>query len=153
MGNSRVCEFSRALPHFIMNKILFAFGILALGAVSARPRYLVIPIEDVEFMENMELPVYSMPGLLHRARRQAPDEPSLSPSEQSFAPAQRRDDGIPAFSIPVEIRQAEDAITAGSNNYAHGSHGPDYVDYGAYTGGYGAFGWYSDHPVGGYHRR
>jgi len=21
------------------------------------------------------------------------------------------------------------------------------VDYGAYTGGYGAFGWYSDHPV------
>ena len=40
-----------------------------------------------------------------------------------------------------------------SNNYAHGSHGPDYVDYGAYTGGYGAFGWYSDHPVGGYHRR
>ena len=39
-----------------------------------------------------------------------------------------------------------------SNNYAHGSHGPDYVDYGAYTGGYGAFGWYSDHPVGGgYH--
>ena len=40
-----------------------------------------------------------------------------------------------------------------SNNYAHGSHGPDYVDYGAYTGGYGAFGWYSDHPVGGgYHR-
>jgi len=126
---------------------------LALGAVSARPRYLVIPIEDVEFMENMELPVYSMPGLLHRARRQAPDEPSLSPSEQSFAPAQRRDDGIPAFSIPAEIRQAEDAITAGSNNYAHGSHGPDYVDYGAYTGGYGAFGWYSDHPVGGgYHR-
>ena len=27
--------------------------------------------------------------------------------------AQRRDDGIPAFSIPAEIRQAEDAITAG----------------------------------------
>ncbi len=25
--------------------------------------------------------------------------------------------------------------------------GPDYVDYGAYTGGYGAFGWYTDHPV------
>lgn len=26
--------------------------------------------------------------------------------------------------------------------------GNDYVDYGAYTGGYGAFGWYTDHPVG-----
>ena len=31
--------------------------------------------------------------------------------------------------------------------------GPDYVDYGAYTGGYGAYGWYTDHPVlvSGYH--
>merc|ERR1711936_229820 len=152
---SRACEFSRAVLHINMKQILLVFGVLALGAVSARPRYLVIPIEDVEFMENMELPVYSMPGLLHRTRRQAPDEQIISSSNdaQFIAPAQRRDDGIPAFSIPAEIRQAEDAITAGSNNYAHGSHGPDYVDYGAYTGGYGAFGWYSDHPVGGYHRR
>jgi len=140
-----------------MKQIVLIFGILALGAVSARPRYLVIPIEDVEFMDNMELPVYSMPQLHHRIRRQAPDEQQISAN--SGAPifleqAQRRDDSsIPAFSIPAEIRQAEDAITAGSNNYAHGSHGPDYVDYGAYTGGYGAFGWYSDHPVGGgYHR-
>ena len=33
--------------------------------------------------------------------------------------------------------------------------GPDHVDYGAYTGGYGAFGWYTDHPVllGPGHRR
>ena len=28
--------------------------------------------------------------------------------------------------------------------------GGDYVDYGAYTGSKGAFGWYTDHPVG-YH--
>jgi hypothetical protein len=139
-----------------MKQIVLLFGLLVLGAVSARPRYLVIPIEDVEFMENMELPVYSMPQLHHRIRRQAPDEQQVSGNNGSpvfIEPAQRRDDGIPAFSIPAEIRQAEDAITAGSNNYAHGSHGPDYVDYGAYTGGYGAFGWYSDHPVGGgYHR-
>ena len=89
---------------------------MALGAVSARPRYLVIPIEDVEFMENMELPVYSMPQLHHRIRRQAPDEQQLSANNGSpvfVEPAQRRDDGIPAFSIPAEIRQAEDAITAG----------------------------------------
>ena len=26
--------------------------------------------------------------------------------------------------------------------------GDDYVDYGAYTGKKGAFGWYTDHPVG-----
>ena len=36
-----------------------------------------------------------------------------------------------------------------SNAYSapHASAGPDHVDYGAYTGGYGAFGWYTDHPV------
>ena len=28
-----------------------------------------------------------------------------------------------------------------------GHAGRDHVDYGAYTGGYGAFGWYTDHPV------
>ena len=35
-----------------------------------------------------------------------------------------------------------------SNAYAApAAGGPDHVDYGAYTGGYGAFGWYTDHPV------
>ena len=90
---------------------------MALGVVSARPRYLVIPIEDVEFMDNMELPVYSMPQFHHRVRRQSPDEQQLSSNNGApvfIEPAQRRDDGgIPAFSIPAEIRQAEDAITAG----------------------------------------
>ena len=98
-----------------MYQIILIFGVLALGVVSARPRYLVIPIEDVEFMENMELPVYSMPQLHHRIRRQAPDEQIPSGSQIFIEPAQRRDDphGIPAFSIPAEIRQAEDDITAG----------------------------------------
>jgi len=54
----------------------------------------------------------------------------------------------PVFEIPAELRQAPDAIASGSSAYARSTpHGPDYVDYGAYTGGYGAFGWYSDHPV------
>ena len=37
----------------------------------------------------------------------------------------------------------------------HAGGGVDHVDYGAYTGGYGAFGWYTDHPVflGPGHRR
>ena len=61
------------------------------------------------------------------------------------------------FYVLLEINKIQDIYKIIhlflSNNYAHGSHGPDYVDYGAYTGGYGAFGWYSDHPVGGgYHR-
>ncbi|XP_064089679.1 uncharacterized protein LOC135203708 [Macrobrachium nipponense] len=44
---------------------------------------------------------------------------------------------------------------AGHHGGGYGG-GNDHVDYGAYTGGYGAFGWYSDHPVCincGYHRR
>ena len=86
-----------------------------MGFVSARPRYLVIPIEDVEFMENMELPVYSMPQMHYRVRRQAPDEQGPVGAPVFLEPAQRRDDphAIPAFTIPAEIRQAEDAITAG----------------------------------------
>ena len=39
-------------------------------------------------------------------------------------------------------------LTIFSNAYAApASAVADHVDYGAYTGGYGAFGWYSDHPV------
>lgn len=39
------------------------------------------------------------------------------------------------------------AIYLHFSDYGHANAGPDYVDYGAYTGGYGAFGWYTDHPV------
>ena len=63
--------------------------------------------------------------------------------------------GIELLNVNIYIRNKliQRFFKIFSNNYAHGSHGPDYVDYGAYTGGYGAFGWYSDHPVGGgYHR-
>merc|ERR1712203_617161 len=97
-----------------MKQIIFLIGVVALGVVSARPRYLVIPIEDVEFMDNMQLPVYTMPQLHHRIRRQAPEEQAISANNGApiyVEQAQRRDDGIPAFSIPAEIRQAEDAIT------------------------------------------
>ena len=34
-----------------------------------------------------------------------------------------------------------------SSAYHSAPKGSDYVDYGAYTGKHGAFGWYSDHPV------
>merc|ERR1712127_620639 len=72
------------------------FILAALVAVSAaRPRFLVIPIEDVDFEGSRgQLPVYRMPQLARQAR---------------MASAQ-----------------------SGSNA------GPEYVDYGAYTGGYGS---------------
>ncbi|XP_076063314.1 uncharacterized protein LOC143038196 isoform X2 [Oratosquilla oratoria] len=42
---------------------------------------------------------------------------------------------------------AEGVIAQSSNSHPHASGQNDHVDYGAYTGGHGAFGWYSDHPV------
>merc|ERR1719260_468884 len=94
-------------------------ALAALVAVSTgAPRYLVIPIEDVDFgNSNLRLPVYRMPAGLARQAR-AYQEPNF------------------------------DAAPAASNAYAApAAAGPDHVDYGAYTGGYGAFGWYTDHPV------
>lgn len=46
------------------------------------------------------------------------------------------------------MNKGEEPIPAASGAGSYG--GNDYVDYGAYTGGYGAFGWYTDHPVGNY---
>ncbi|KAI9552737.1 hypothetical protein GHT06_020617 [Daphnia sinensis] len=84
-----------------------------IAAASARPRFLAIPIEDIQFVSG--------------------------PS--SFNPAHHR-----------VARQANtdhhEPVPAASGGYPSG--GSDAVDYGAYTGSHGAFGWYSDHPVGNY---
>ena len=94
---------------------------MVVASVSAAPRYIVLPIEDVDLsaLVGQTLPVYRMPGLVRQAR-QVEDQ--------------------------MELR---DNQAAGSNAYGApaGPAGPDHVDYGAYTGGYGAFGWYTDHPV------
>jgi len=41
--------------------------------------------------------------------------------------------------------QKDPLVASGTGHHSH--HPYEYVDYGAYTGGWGAFGWYSDHPV------
>merc|ERR1719266_411284 len=109
---------------------LFLSLAVVVASVSAAPRYIVLPIEDVDLsaLVGQTLPVYRMPGLMRQAR-QVEDE------MDSFQMAPRRD-----------------SEPAGSNAYgaphaAPAHAGPDHVDYGAYTGGYGAFGWYTDHPV------
>jgi len=72
--------------------------------VSARPRYVAIPLEDVRFFN-------------HRIARQAVYD-------------------------DVEPEPAADTSYGHEPHYGHDSyHGHDNVDYGAYTGGYGAFGW------------
>merc|ERR1711992_7396 len=100
---------------------LFLSLAVVVASVSAAPRYIVLPIEDVDLspLVGQTLPVYRMPGLMRQARQ-------------------------------VEQQEMRgDSQTAGSSAYSApaGPAGPDHVDYGAYTGGYGAFGWYTDHPV------
>jgi len=98
---------------------------------AARPRFLVIPLGDDGMPSNM--PLYQMPGLARQARS-AQEEDSYQSAPDAYGPYDA---------------QPRDAQAAGSNAYAapHAAAGPDHVDYGAYTGGYGAFGWYTDHPV------
>merc|ERR1711970_1236273 len=111
--------------HCLNMKVFIVLTSLIALSTSA-PKYLVIPIEDVDFGSSSlvnKLPIYRLPSLARHARA-AQEEDSYQ-----TAPIRRQD-------------------TASSNAYAAPAPvGPDHVDYGAYTGGYGAFGWYTDHPV------
>merc|ERR1712038_370960 len=111
------------------------------------------------FFYNYEVPVaynpygaYAPMPVVYRYRRSAQQE-QVENRRAGPPPPPIPVPAAPAFEIPAELRQSSDAIASGSNSYGRSTpHGPDYVDYGAYTGGHGAFGWYSDHPVGGgYH--
>merc|ERR1712079_840693 len=106
----------------ITMKVLISLCV-AVAAVSAAPRYLVIPIEDVDMssLAGASIPVFRMPGLARQAR-QVEEEDSYQ-----VAP------------------YAGDSAASGSEAYgaphsAPAHAGPDHVDY-------GAFGWYTDHPV------
>merc|ERR1711872_619930 len=109
-------------------KVLLAITTL-IAVTSCAPRYLVIPIEDVDFDSSSllpSLPVYRIPALARQARA-AQDEDS--------------------YQIAPDPRQYQQDTSASNAYSAPAAGGPDHVDYGAYTGGYGAFGWYTDHPV------
>merc|ERR1712020_735268 len=127
--------------HIITMKLFLSLAVVV-ASVSAAPRYIVLPIEDVDLsaLVGQTLPVYRMPGLMPQARQVEDELDSFQMAPQAL----RRDsepDGSNAYAAP----------------HAAPAHaGPDHVDYGAYTGGYGAFGWYTDHPVllgpgGGHH--
>merc|ERR1711890_112730 len=98
---------------------LFVLAALV-ACASSRPRFLVIPLDDMQDLELIDVmqnfPMYRMPGLARQAR--------AAQEEDSYQSA-------PHFLEPRDTPPAS----------------PDHVDYGAYTGGYGAFGWYTDHPV------
>merc|ERR1719348_145136 len=122
-------------------KVLIALATLVTVSLS-RPRFLVIPMEDVEFGQNMNFPVYRLPTLARQARAAQEDLESAGQDSFQIAP------------LPAQPRQfnaypgtrREDSEAAGSSSYG-APPSKDHVDYGGYTGNYGAFGWYTDHPV------
>merc|ERR1712012_887960 len=61
-------------------KVLISLCV-AVAAVSAAPRYLVIPIEDVDMSSLMgaSIPVYRMPGLARQARSWTRNKTTTSP--------------------------------------------------------------------------
>merc|ERR1711902_214422 len=77
------------------------------------------------------------PGLARQARMAQEEQDSYQSAPFPSQYADARDDSAPAQSGPPAYGAPGPAPHAG----------PDHVDYGAYTGGYGAFGWYTDHPV------
>jgi len=132
-------------PHnsHIMKVFICMSALLAVS--TAMPRFLVIPLEDLEYVPQ-GLPVMYQQGLARQARQAQdgfePNQQYLEDQEQAArrAFARQSEEGI--------YERSDDAAGSASNAYAapHAG-GADHVDYGAYTGGYGAFGWYTDHPV------
>jgi len=140
------------MKQFVLSVVLCAAAASALPA-----RYIIIPLDDVEFVDQ---PAYapsmqqSYPQMMynHRVARQLSEEEPVYSSPISSRPQQvaNRREGIPSFIDAIGaagIPGAADNLASGSSAYSAPPQGVDYVDYGAYTGKHGAFGWYSDHPV------
>merc|ERR1711963_831301 len=84
-------------------KVLISLCV-AVAAVSAAPRYLVIPIEDVDMSSLMgaSIPVYRMPGLARQARQVLDEEQD---NYQSAPYSQDRDSqasGSEAYGAPPQ---------------------------------------------------
>ncbi|PSN31643.1 hypothetical protein C0J52_20490 [Blattella germanica] len=104
--------------------ILGSVCMAILAIVSARPRYIAIPLDDVQFIEVAD---FSTP--LVRVSRQAAFQRSATDVEAE------------------ETGRFQRGIHGGGGGGGGGGDGHDYVDYGAHTGHHGAFGWYADFPV------
>ncbi|KAK8781557.1 hypothetical protein V5799_017101 [Amblyomma americanum] len=93
-------------------------------------------------------PQYTGAVLVQPVKRQAHHEqvaePAPEPAQFQRSPATAQVAYAPAPSSPQGDLQGS---ATGYGNQAEG-----YLDMGAYSSGYGAFGWYADYPVGGgYH--
>merc|ERR1712002_99970 len=107
--------------HIFTSKMKGLLIATLLAMASARPRYLVIDLDAVEGPRPMDL----LPRLARQARM-----------------AQNEEDNYQSAPL-YDQYEPRDSQGSSSNAYAPPAPqaGPDHVDYGAYTGGYGAFGW------------
>merc|ERR1711973_141685 len=117
MGQSRTRGASK------MKTILLVAAFLTMALAAPKGKILEPRVERSARM------LMRMPGLMRQAR-QVEDE----------------DEGFSGFYGPSRDSQASGSAAYGAPHAAAPA-GPDHIDYGAYTGGYGAFGWYTDHPV------
>ncbi|MPC75292.1 uncharacterized protein LOC123507559 [Portunus trituberculatus] len=109
-------------------RLILLVAVTCLLLAEARPRYLLVALPD------------SPPLVRHtRSLRQyQPSRPAPIQAYEQYVPVQ-----VVEEESPEHLAQASDLYHHRADPYDHNDH----VDYGAYTGGYGAFGWYSDHPV------
>lgn len=105
---------------------------LGITTVLGVPHYVAIPLDDFERMGLVSEPIYGADSSI--PEEDLEPEMAASSVENSY------------FEAIAEASVGDDRSKRDS-----GGHG-DVVDYGAYTGHKGAFGWYTDHPVGGHHR-
>ncbi|KAK8381605.1 hypothetical protein O3P69_018592 [Scylla paramamosain] len=94
----------------------------------ARPRYLLLALPDSPLVRHTRS--------LHQYRQ--PAKPTPLQAYEEYVPVQ-----VIEEKSPEHLAQASELY----HHHAEPYDNNDHVDYGAYTGGYGAFGWYSDHPV------
>ncbi|XP_071455195.1 uncharacterized protein [Hetaerina americana] len=113
--------------------VCFAIFAITIEMCLARPRFLAIPIEDVEFLEVEQGQARAPLVRMARAAVQRP---------QQFE--ERRDDQ--QFIASEEQGRFQRGIHGGGGGGGDSGH-HDHVDFGAHTGHHGAFGWYADFPV------
>ncbi|XP_075221867.1 uncharacterized protein LOC142324773 [Lycorma delicatula] len=118
---------SRLTVTVIWSSVLVSFSLWLLTTLvvvdsvpRSRPRFIAIPLEDVQLVEVEDLPNSNSKATTNvvRVPRGAQEKSQVDPDAGRFE------------------RQA-----------ANDHHHHEYVDFGAHTGHKGSFGWYADFPV------
>lgn len=95
------------------------------AAPKVRPRFIAIPLEDVQLVEVEDIPGTKLPSTASHMRAPRDVNAHL-----------RGNQGTGNEDAARIERQA-----------GHDHHHHEYVDFGAHTGHHGSFGWYADFPV------